>query len=85
MTLTLELRPELEAKLEERARAAGQALDVYVEGVLERELGVDMDEVETREALKRLDEFEAAVARHPKGLPILSPEDLRREHIYEPD
>ena len=39
MNITITLRPEMEAKLRQRAAASGQTLDSYVEHLVERDVG----------------------------------------------
>ncbi len=44
MTLTIEVEPEIEAKLHELAQSYGQSLEIYVRDVLEREIELEAEE-----------------------------------------
>ncbi|MBM4045059.1 MAG: hypothetical protein FJ279_08095 [Planctomycetes bacterium] len=79
MTITLELKPEIEARLVAQARAEGVPLDAYLQKVIEQ--------ATTPEAHRRLalEEFEAALdalAEGSESLPVLPPEAYERESIY---
>jgi len=80
MTITLELKPELEQRVVTQAAAQGLSLEAYLLSVIEA-AGV-------RTVAKRptLEEFEAAMDELAEGtddIPVLDPEALTRESIYE--
>lgn len=95
MTLTIEMPPETEARLREKARQSGQQMAAYVRDLLEREVS---NGKQTKEPLKpsaadiekRLQawrEFDEIIEkrgdpRAEAGLPPLSDEDISRETIY---
>jgi hypothetical protein len=80
MTVTLKLKPEVEAGLLEQARASGMTLDEYllsmVEGV------VLLKAQESSSAEERAAAFEAWSAGH-RPTPFLSDYAVSREAMYE--
>jgi hypothetical protein len=82
MTLTLELKPEIEADLVARARLKGVSLDAYIHSILEQlarprssaALGVE----EWEKA------FEELAGEFPQT-PVLSDEAIGRESLYRRD
>ena len=80
MTVKLELNPEVEAALADRARARGVPLDAYLQGVIEdlvhaRATTTPSSE-RSRAALDRLAEM-------GKNLPHLPSSAFTRESIYQ--
>jgi hypothetical protein len=75
MTVTLELRPEVEARLTEHARAKGLSIDAYVERVL--------TDVVQRPTVAEFNEALDRLAEMGKGLPDLPDSALTRESFYE--
>jgi hypothetical protein len=79
MKITLELPPEVEARLWVRARAQGVSLGTYVRTLIEQSAALDS------QAGLSLQEFEAgmdALAEGSEELPVLPPEAYSRESIY---
>lgn len=79
MTVTLELRPELERRLVSGAAARGVSLETYLTSLLEAAMPpLEFDR-------GTLEEFEAdmdALAEGSENLPVLPPEAFTREAIY---
>ena len=92
MALTIEMPPEAEARLREKAHRRGQAAEDYVRDLVERDLSAapakpspakpSRDEIAAR--LQAWREFAQDVPdyRAQAGLPPLSDEDISRETIY---
>jgi len=81
MTITLELRPEIEASLAAKARAQGLQLDVYLKGLLEQDAATEASVPSVA-----LEQFEAELdrlAQDSESLPYLPADILRRESFYE--
>lgn len=82
MSITVELKPEVEAHLWARARAQGLSLAAYLQTVIEQ-----IAALESSSGLS-LEEFEAgmdALAEGSEQLPVLPPEAYSRESIYGDD
>lgn len=79
MSITVQLEPDVEARLLARARAEGMSLDAYVKTVMEQMAAIEgPPEVS-------LEDFEAgldALAEGCEELPVLPPDAYRRENIY---
>lgn len=81
MSISIELKPEVEERLEREASAKGVSVEVYVEDLIERQVSrpsegspnVDMEEVE-----RVLD----ALSEGSEGRPAPPPEIYTRESIY---
>jgi hypothetical protein len=79
MTITVQLTPEIEARLVARARDRGMSLSALVQSMIERIAG------ERKERKIALEAFDAALdelAEGSENLPVLSPQAYRREGIY---
>lgn len=79
MTITLQLKPEVEERLLAYARAQGVSLETYLSGVIEAQVLPGPMRRPT------LEEFEAdleAIAEGTDDIPVLPPEALTREAIY---
>jgi hypothetical protein len=79
MTITIDLTPELEARIQAQAVAAGVSLEAYVQSIIEAAALQPVGERPT------LEEFEAAMDELAEGtedIPVLSPEATSRESIY---
>ena len=79
MTITLQLKPEIEQRMLEQAQAQGVSLEAYVASVIEAQA------LPSPKRRPTLEEFEAdleAIAEGADDLPILPPEALTREAIY---
>src|SRR5215470_1588909 len=78
----IQLRPEVEAYLQEQAAAQGTSLETYVQTLIEQTVMLVKPETGSEE------EFEAAMDALSEGLdhlPILSSDALTREGIYRDD
>jgi hypothetical protein len=81
MAISLELPPDVEARLEAQARARGVGLDVYLKSILKEQAGKER----SGQALG-LEQFESeldALAAHSAKIPLLPLEALTREAIYQ--
>ena len=79
MTITLQLKPEVEECLLAHAQAQGVSLENYVAGVIEAQV------LPVPKRRPTLEEFEAdleAIAEGTDDIPVLPPEALTREAIY---
>jgi hypothetical protein len=79
MTITLELKPEVEERVSALASAQGLSLEAYLLALIESMPLPAVSEQAT------VEEFEAAMDALAEGsddLPVLSPEALTRESIY---
>jgi hypothetical protein len=79
MTLTLQLKPEVEERLLAHAQAQGVSLETDVAGMIEERVLPDP------KRRPSLEEFEAdleAIAEGTDAIPVLPPEALTREAIY---
>jgi len=80
VSVTLELSPELHARLARAAQARGLSLEAYMRIVIERAGVADPNsEAELTEFRAVLD----SLAEASETLPILSSEQFRRECIYQ--
>lgn len=80
MAITLELPPEVEARLVAEAKAHGLRLDAYVQSLLKQQVAVK------RPDQLSLQEFDAeleALTQGSEKLPYLPPEALTRESYYQ--
>ena len=86
MTLTLELAPELEAKLKELVAQTGQDATAFVTAAVEEKLRAPTGTQATNGAHRpSLEEFEAALDEFSAGtesLPMLAPAATTRAAIY---
>ena len=81
MAITLNLPPDVEARLAAQARALGLQLNSYVQSLLEQQAGLGRAEQTTN-----LEQFEAeldALAQGSDKLPYLPPAALTRESFYQ--
>jgi hypothetical protein len=84
--MTIDIRPELEAKLAAHARAVGMPVQRFVEDVLEREarsaIANAPDPLAGREKAKA---FRNWASSFPPDLPVLTLQDVSRENLYRRD
>jgi heme-degrading monooxygenase HmoA len=86
MTVSLNIRPELEERLSARARLIGQSLEGYIQHILEHEAATSTkDEPLSLTGIERAEAFEAWAKSFPPNLPALSLESISRENIYQRD
>jgi hypothetical protein len=79
MTITLELKPEVEERVLAQAQAQGVSPETYLATVIEAQV------LPVAPALATLEEFAVALeafAEDSDDLPVLPPEELTREAIY---
>ena len=79
MTVTLDLKPDLEQRVVAQAAAEGVSLESYLLSVIETAAVRNTTERPT------LEEFEAAMDEIAEGtdhIPVLDPEAITRESIY---
>jgi hypothetical protein len=88
MTITIELKPETEKRLAEKAKKKGLPIETFIEVFIEDNLKEEQPEKEkpfhetaTRE--EWIAEFDKWVDSHRTDTPLLSDEATRRENIYE--
>jgi hypothetical protein len=79
MTVTMELKPEIEARLREQAAAQGVSIEVYIQRVLES-ITAEPKPISPEDRSRRFEEW-------MKGhsyikVPPLSDEAISRENIY---
>jgi len=82
MTLTIEIRPEVEAKLFERARSQGVDLASYAAALVEEAVGP----VETRRPKRTREEVRAwldRIQQFSDQIPDMPGETFSREMIYQ--
>lgn len=82
MTVTLELKPEVEAHLVAQAKAQNVSVEEYIQGLLESLAGTEST-FNTRTPEERAKAWEKWVAGHGAGIPVIL--DDSREAIYEDD
>jgi hypothetical protein len=80
MTVTLNLRPELEAGLLAQAQASGKTVEDYLLSVVESAVLAGVPHTSPGE--ERADAFEAWAASH-RATPPLSDHAVSREGLYE--
>ena len=86
MTVTLTIKPEIEAQLVAGARVSGQSLEGYIQGILEHEVFAAQTNPSQRlTGAEKAEAFEAWVRSFPSNLPALSLESISRENIYRRD
>ncbi len=92
MTVTIDLKPEIEKRLAERAKKNGLPIKAFVEIFIEDNLKNEVEIFsegnqkpfhETATTEEWIEEFDKWVDSHPTDTPLLSDEALRRENIYE--
>lgn len=86
MTLSVDIKPELEERLVARAKSQGQSLEGFIQRLLENEAAapaVSGSRVLT--GAEKAAAFEAWAKSFPPDLPNLSLESISRENIYRRD
>ena len=88
MTITIELEPEVEDKVQAQAAARGLPVKEYVEGIVRQAADATHCLRRDNDARPSIEEFEADLAALADGLdhiPPLPPEAFSREAMYERD
>ena len=84
--MTIDIRPELEAKLAAHARALGMPVQRFVEDVLEREAQSATANAPHRLAgREKAQAFRNRASSFPADLPVLTLQDVSRENLYRRD
>ena len=79
MTVTLELKPEVEERVRAQASAQGVSLERYLTAVIETQTcAVSLPDASLDEFLAELEQFSEGT----EDIPIIPPEALTREWIY---
>jgi hypothetical protein len=85
MSITLEISPEVEASLVERANSIGVPLDKFLQRVVEREALVPVTKGRPLTGPEKAEAFRRWAMSFPPNLPVLNLEDITREKMYERD
>lgn len=86
MTVNVQIRPEVEAKLVARARSFGESLERYIQRLLEKDaVAPDGSPSPVETGTQRAAAFRSWATSFPESLPTLSLEDVSRERIYGRD
>jgi hypothetical protein len=85
MTLSLEIRPEVEVRLAARAQSQGQSLVDFVQHLLEHEAASGASGSQALTGVEKAAALEAWAKSFPSDLPILSLESVSRENMYRRD
>ncbi len=91
MTVTIELKPEIEKRLAKKAEENGVPIENYLEVFIEDSLAEETEDgskkkpfYETATAEEWIAEFETWIDSHKdKNYPSIPDEALRRENMYE--
>ena len=84
--MTIDIRPELEAKLAAHARAVGIPVQRFVEDVLERETrSAAADAPHQLTGNEKAKAFRSWASSFPADLPVLTLQDVGRENLYRRD
>ena len=87
MTVTIELKPETEKRLAEKAKRNGLPIKTFIEDILEEEVKDEPKEKPFHKTASKeewLAEFHRWVDSHKdKNYPSIPDEALRRENMYE--
>jgi hypothetical protein len=83
MTVTIELKPELERRAKAEAEALGLPFEDYLEAVIESQLAGGKPTAETSTPAERGRAWEAWAASHSPDTPVILRDD--REVIYGDD
>lgn len=83
MAINIELRPDLEHRLAEQARAQGMTLSSYLESLLGNGPGVVPESQDTRSADEWGRELRRWAEEFPGQAPLLSDEAISRDSIYD--
>ncbi len=86
MTVSVNLRPELEARLTARARSTGEPFEDLIQRILEHD-GAEaaVDDSPRLSGQEKAEAFRSWAMSFPSSLPLLSLESTSRENIYQRD
>ena len=86
MTVSVDIKPELEAQFAARASSVGQSLEDFLRCLLEREASVAETNGSSRLiGAQKARAFRAWAKSFPPDLPTLSLESISRENMYRRD
>jgi len=86
VTVNLNIKPGIEARLVARARAIGLSLERFIENVLEREATASVTNGSpSLTGGEKAKAFRSWAKSFPADLPVLSLEEVSRESIYRRD
>ncbi len=86
MTVSVDIKPELEERLVARAHSHGQSLEGFIQCLLENEAGApEAKGSRMPTGVEKAAAFEAWAKSFPTNLPTLSLESISREKIYQRD
>jgi len=86
MTVSVNIKPELEARLVARAQSMGQSLEGFIELTLEEQTGLSAQNASrVLSGSEKAEVFRAWSRSFPAVLPVLSLEAISRESIYQRD
>lgn len=84
--MTIDIGPELEAKLAAHARAIGMPVQRFVEDILEREAGsATVNAPPLLTGSDKATAFRNWASSFPADLPVLTLQDVSRESLYRRD
>jgi hypothetical protein len=84
MTVQIDIKPEVEARLVARAESSGQSLEAFIQRLLESE-AAQANGAHPLTGPEKAAAFEAWANSFPSNMPVLSLEDVSREKIYQRD
>jgi len=86
MTVSVNIKPELEARLVARAQSIGQSLEGFIELILEEQTTIaEMNSPRVLSCPEKAEAFRAWARSFPAALPVLSLDSISRESIYPRD
>lgn len=81
MTISIELKPEVEELLEQEAASRGVSVESYVEELIEQQ--VSQPHKTSRIGSEEIDQVLDSLAKSSDDRPVLQPEAYTRESIYK--
>ncbi len=84
MTVNVEIKPEVEARLAVRANSVGESLEGYIQRMLENDvISLEQDTSSVESGVEKAAAFRSWAKSVPPSLPTLSLDDVSRERMYE--
>lgn len=81
MSISIELKPEIEELLEQEAAARGVSVESYVEGLIDQQ--VSQPHKTSQVSSEDVDQVLDSLAEGSDNRPVLRPEAYTRESIYQ--
>lgn len=81
MPISIELKPEVEERLEQEATAKGVSVESYVEGLIEHQFS--RHSKTSHVGAEEIDQVLDSLAESSDDRPVLPPEAYTRESIYQ--